>query len=326
VDTAFATVSLDRIEKQLSRGEEATRLADATGDPALRALARYHWSATLLMAGAIPRSRQVLSEGMDIAAEASPSVQWMMQTTGIRHLLLDGHMTEALVRNDECMAMGQELGEQDAASWWAAIVTNVAWQRDDAAWMADQCKAFADHFSGTLVWRGCQAAVLAQAGRNEEAREVLRDYGLTPEKLNKEKFPACGPVQLAHTAFRLGDRELAEAVAATIRPYRGLWSHFYLAVFSPISGTLSSCEWAMGHLDSAVELSEEALSQLEEADVVGLLPLFYVYHAQLRLDRGAPGDAERAREVLARAQEGAALIGAPSIARRCEELFTRLPS
>ena len=326
VDTAFAMVSLDGVDEQLSRGEEGTRLADATGDPALRALARYHWSATLLMAADMPRSREVLSEGIAIAAEASPSVQWMMQTTGIRHLLLDGRMTEALVLNDECMAMGQELGEQDASSWWAALLTNVAWQRDDVGWMAEQCKAFADHFSGTLVWRSCEVVVLTHAGRNEEARAVLRDYGITPDKVSQEKFPGCGPVQLAHAALNLKDPKLAEAVARTIRPYRGLWSHFYLAAFSPVSWALANCEWAMGRLDAAVDLLEETLSQLEEAGAAGLLPSFYVYCAELRLQRGAPGDAEWAKDVLERAQEGSAFIGAPNISRKCEELITQLPS
>ncbi|HXY44493.1 MAG TPA: AAA family ATPase [Acidimicrobiales bacterium] len=325
VDTAFAMVSLDGVGEQLSRGEEATRLADATGDPALRALARYHWSATLLMAADMPRSRKVLNEGVTIAAEASPSVQWMMQTTAIRHLLLDGLMAEALIRNDECMAMGQDLGEQDVASWWAAVVVNIGWQRDDIAWMAEQCKAFADHFLGTLVWRSCEVVVLALAGRNEDARAVLRDYDITPNKVNQEKFPACGPVQLALTALHLKDADLAEAVARTVRPYRGLWSHFYLAAFAPVSGALANCEWAMGHLDAAVELFEETLSQLEKASAVGLLPQFYAYCGELLLQRGAPGDAERAKDVLGRAREGAAFIDAPNISRKCDKLAAKLP-
>ena len=324
VDTAFAVVSLDGLDEQLARAEEAVRLADATGDPALRALARYHWSAVLLTTADVAGSRAVLSEGITIAAEASPSVQWMMETTGIRNLLLDGRMTEVLVRNDECMAMGQRLGEQDAASWWAALLTNVAWQRDDVGWMADQLKAFADHFSGTLVWRGCEAVVLSVAGRVDEALALLRDHGITPELLNEEKMPACGPMQLAFLSFNAQDRELAESVLRTLRPYRNCWAHFYLAAFAPISAALGLCEWVLGNLDAAVELYDEALARINEAGAVGLTPLFCAYDAQLLLERGDPGDAERARHLLDQALEGANLIGAPAIARKCEELAARL--
>ena len=324
VDTAFAVVSLDGLDEQLARAEEAVHLADATGDPALRALARYHWSAVLLTTADVVGSRAVLSEGIAIAAEASPSVQWMMETTGIRNLLLDGRMTEVLVRNDECMAMGQRLGEQDAASWWAALLTNVAWQRDDVGWLADQLKAFADHFSGTLVWRGCEAVVLSVAGRVDEALALLRDHGITAELLNEEKMPACGPMQLAFLSFNAQDRELAESVLRTLRPYRNCWAHFYLAAFAPISAALGLCEWVLGNLDAAVELYDEALARIEDAGAVGLTPLFSAYAAQLLVERGAPGDAERARHLLDQGLEGANLIGAPSIARKCEELAVRL--
>jgi tetratricopeptide (TPR) repeat protein len=326
VDTAFAMVSLDGLDAQLARGEEAAHLADDTGDPALRALARYHLSATLLTLSDVAGSRAVLSEGVAIAAEASPSVHWMMETTAIRNLLLDGRMTEALLRNDECMATGQQLGEQDAASWWAALLTNIAWQRDDVAWMADQLKAFADHFSGTLVWRSCEAVVLTLADRVDEARALLREYGITPEMINEEKFPACGPLQLAFFAFNAQDRELAESVQRTLRPYRPYWSHFYLAAFAPISGPLGLCEWVLGNLDAAVDLLEETQKNLLDAGAVGLIPLFSAYFAQLLLERAAPGDSERARELLDQALEGANLIGAPNIVARCAELAGHLPS
>ena len=324
VGTAFAVVSLDGLDEQLSRAQEAARLADATADPALRALARYHWSATLLTMADVGRSREVLSEGMAIAAEASPSVQWIMQTTGLRHLLLDGRLSEALALNDECMARGQELGEQDASSWWAALLTNISWQRDDVSWMADQCKAFADHFSGTLVWRSCYAVVLALAGRHDEARAVLREYDITPELVNQEKFPGCGPQQLGAMAFHSGDPELAEAVARCLRPYRGLWSHFYLAAFAPVCGALAMSEWACGRLDAAVELFEETMASLAEASAVGLEPLFSAYFVELLADRGAPGDFERARDILERALEGARFIEAPKLVDRLERVAARI--
>jgi hypothetical protein len=326
VDTAFAMVSLDDLDGQLRRGEEATELADQSGDPALRALARYHLSATLLTMAEIARSREVLSEGVAIAAEAAPSVHWMMETTGLRNLLLDGRMTEVLLRNDECMARGQELGEQDAASWWAALLVNTAWQRDDVTWMADQLKAFADHFSGTLVWRSCEAVVLSLAGRVEEAQALVRRHGITPQMVNEEKFPATGPMQLAFLAYNTKDRALAEAVRSTLRPYRRYWSHFYLAAFSPISGALAMCEWVLGDLDAAADLYEETQANLAAAGAVGLTPLYSTYHAQLLLERGAPGDAERARALLDHALDGAGVIGAPNIARRCMELAAQLPS
>ena len=320
VGTGFPMVSLDHVDDLVARGEEATTLADQSGDPALRALARYHWSAALLTAADFVRSRAVMEQGMVIASEASPSVQWIMETTGIRLLILDGHLEQAMVRNDECLAMGQALGETDASGWWAALMVSFSWLRGDVGWLADQVAAFAEHFSGLLLWRCAQAVVLSMAGRIDEAHAVLAAYDVTPERLMAEPFPGAGAIDLAVLAFNVGDQELAEAVARTLRPYRRYWGHFYLAALAPVSWALAMCEWTLRNLDAAVDLFEETEARLAEAGPVEIMSSYALYHAQLLLERDVPGDSDRAKSLLDQCTKGAGLLDAPVIAAKCDEL------
>jgi hypothetical protein len=48
--TGYAAFAPDRAERLVARGEEATRLSDATGDPAQRVLSRYYYGAHRILA------------------------------------------------------------------------------------------------------------------------------------------------------------------------------------------------------------------------------------------------------------------------------------
>jgi hypothetical protein len=168
--------------------------------------------------------------------------------------------------------------------------------------------------------------VLAVAERFDEARAVLRQYDVTPERLMLEPFPACGPMQLASMAYHADEPELAESVARTLRPYRRYWAHFYLAAFAPVAWGLALCEWTMGNFDLAAELFDEAETRLDEAGAIGLVPIVSSYHARMLVERGAPQDAKRARDLLDRAMRGAALIDAPVMVQKCTELLSQLSS
>jgi len=326
VRTGFSVMTLDRLPQTVARCEEATALADRSGDPALRALARYFWSAALLAAGDLARSRKLTEEGVALSAEAAPSVQWIMQTTAIRLLALDGRIEEALARNDECWARGQDLGEQDASSWWAVHIATAASYRDEYDLLADQVGAFASHFSGLLIWHSAHAATLASAGRHDEARAVLAAHRASIDRVMVEPFPACGAVHWASIAWYTRDREMAAAVVQALPSHRHYWAHYYLGVFMPVCGALALCRWVLGDLDTAAELFEETDTELRQAGAVGLQPLWALRHAQLLAERRAPGDLERARELSEKAIAGADRIGAPAIATKCAELAARIGS
>lgn len=324
VRTQFSLVSLDAIESNLARAEEAVGLADRSGDPALRAFARYFLSGALLTVGEIARSHDVTVDAVEVAREASPGVRWIMETMSNRIPLLEGRLDEARAESDACMAAGQRLGEGDAWSWWAAIMCMLQWQRDDLGWMADAVKAFADHFSGVLTWRSGEASALASAGRIAEGMAVVERYGLTPAKLVGEPFPGTGAAQMAAMAFYSHDRSIAAEAKEALAPYRRYWAHYFLATFGPIVFYLALCAWVLGDLDEAVSCFEEAEERLVSAGAEGILPSARRFHAQVLLERGAAGDRERAHELLAAATAGAERIGAPIIVQRCEELAARL--
>ena len=324
VRTHFSLVSLDAVEQNLARAEEAVALADRSGDPALRAFARYFLSGGLLTAGEIARSNAVTSEAVEIAAEASPSVRWIMEMMAIRVPLLAGRLEEARAGSDACMARGQRLGEGDAWSWWAAQMCMLEWQRDNLGWLADAVRAFADHYAGVLTWRSGEASTLAAAGRIDDGKALAEAYELTPARLLIEPFPATGATQLAAMAFYGRDPVLAAEIRDVLAPYRRYWAHYFLATFGPVVMYIGLCEWTAGNLDVAVACMEEAEDMLVAAGAEGILPMARRFFAELLLERAQPGDLDRARGLLAAALAGAQRLDAPVIVERCEALAAQI--
>jgi hypothetical protein len=77
--TGYAAFAPDRVARLVARGEEATRLSDAAGDPAQQVLSRYYWSGALLTAGDLPGFREVTEAMLAVSSDAAPTIQRFAQ-------------------------------------------------------------------------------------------------------------------------------------------------------------------------------------------------------------------------------------------------------
>jgi hypothetical protein len=320
--TGFAVLSIDRAARLVARGEEATRLADASGDPALRVLTRVWWSSDMLTVGDIAGLRRVTDEVVAISEDGSPTIQWDAKCFSIRLLLLDGSLDEAHQLSDECLALGQSIGEPDAAMWWAALAGAERTSRGLPGATAEEAGAFADQYLGTPTWRLGQAHAMAFAGDLEGARRVIDEHGLEPERLMAEPFPLLGPANFAELAYLLGDRGLAARCALLLESHRGKWVHYFLATQGPVEFALGRCALVAGNLDEAAALLAAACDALSAAGAFGLLPQVLLALAEVFIARAGDGDRERALELIDQGRAQALAISAPVLLERADELAT----
>ena len=286
--TGYAAFSPDRVERLVARGEEASRLSDATGDPAQRVLARFYWSGALLTAGRVPRFRTVTADMAAVAGDASPALQWLAQACQVRLSILDGAEIQRVT--DHVLAVAQDLGEPDGAVWWTATVCMQAYCQGALPGMADVLRAGADAYPREPAWAIGYAMALAMGGRLDEARAALREAAPDPAVLVHHVFPFLSTTMCAVIAYHLDDGDLAKRTAAALAPYRHCWAHHHAGTSGPLTIPLALCAAATGHIDEAVAHSEEAERALEAAGCVH--PQFRAYHAQIlqqRGDRARPG-------------------------------------
>ncbi len=324
VATGYACISSYRWERLVDRSAEATRLADASGDPTQRVVARVFDSAALLTAGRLDESGRVTREMIEIAdAEGSPLIRWIALSNSTRLAALAGRLDEAEAINDAALARAQELGQHDGQQWWAAALVGLAWLRGSAGAYADAAADFAEQYPLAQVWRSAQAWLLSEAGRHDEARAVLRDFAIDPVQMTVEPWPFCSSAQLALAAFNLDDAELGARVLESIADHPTCWPHYYLMVFGPASWTLGLAKSATGAHDEAITDLEETLAVLVEHELHAHIPTLRLHLATVLSRRGAPGDSARATELVADARIGALAIGAAGVVERIDAIAVR---
>jgi class 3 adenylate cyclase/DNA polymerase III delta prime subunit len=321
VTTGYACNSSHRWQELIDRSAEATRLADANGDPAKRVVARVFFSSALLTAGRLDESNSVTRDMIAIAeAEGSPLIRWIALSNYTRLPALAGDLDQAEVSNNHALTLAQELDQHDGEMWWAAALVGLAWLRGSVGAYADAAADFAEQFPLAKVWRCAQAWLLAEAGRHDEARAVIRDFALDPVALIVEPWPFTAATQLAFAAFHLDDAELGAKVIESIADHPTCWSHYYLMVFGPLTWTMGLATAATGAYDESVASFESTLVTLVEHNLVAFIPTLRLHLADVLRRRAAPGDAERAAVLLATARDEAVAIGAAGVVEKVDAL------
>ena len=322
--TGYAAFAPDRVERLVARGEEATRLSDAAGDPAQRVLSRYYWSGALLTAGDLPGFRAVTEAMLAVSSDAAPTIQRFAQFVQARVSLMDGRFDEAQRINDDVLGQAQDLGEPDGPSWWASIAMALEMLRGGIAAVVDAIGDISSQYPDFPAWWITHAVVLAMVGRAQEARDVLARHSPDPDELIDDVLPFMAVSWLAWVPFHLDDARLAGRIAATLRPYRDYWAHPYSTVLGPVTIYLALCAATTGDLDESVALFEESDRVLAELGCHGLLPFLRLTYAEVLLRRPAGNRRTRAMQLLDQVRQGAAAIQAPNLVAQADELAERV--
>jgi class 3 adenylate cyclase/tetratricopeptide (TPR) repeat protein len=319
VTTAYACMSGERWQRVVPRHREAVELADASGDPSRRVLARTFLGATLLTAGDVEESVAATREARAIAeAEGSPFVKWLAAANSIRLLALAGKLDEADELNNGALAQARALGESDGDSWWASTTMGLMSLRGTAGSLADAAGAVAEQYPLAPIWRCAHAWLLAEAGRLDEARVVAADPELDPVDLIVEPLMFVGVFQLSFVAWELQDSVLADRVVVALRPYRGAWAHYFMLALGPVSWAIGLALAAAGAYDDAVTELEAALDDVNRRGAVAYAPKLEMHLAEVLCRRAAAGDTDRAHRLLATAREYALSAGAGGLVERMD--------
>ena len=321
--TGYAAFAPDRVQHLVARGEEATRLSDAVGDPAQRVLSRFYWSGALLTAGDLTAFRQVTEAMLAVSSDAAPTLQWFAWISQARVALLEGRFDDAQRINDDALQQAQDLQEADGTSWWGSIAMPLAMLRGDTAAVVDAIGDFSGQYPVHPGWWVTYAVSLATVGRVEEAREVLNQRSPDPEELADSVFPFMAISGLAAVCPYLEDDRLAVQIAETLRPYRSYWAHAYSNVAGPVAFFLAICAAATGDHDNSIALYEASEQVLVDFGCYGLLPLCRLSYANVLQRRGLPNDHMRAMHLLDQVRQGATIIQAPNLVAMAERLTAR---
>ena len=255
----------DRWLNAKSVAEEVLQLVDQIGDPTLQALGRLLGASGYLGVGEIHHAETLITQALRISErDCPPFVQVAARANFVQFLTYRGRMEEATLLNDEAQALGRQVGMVDIDQWWVANVASLEGVRGRMGDLADLAGTYADQYRPSATWRCAHARTLAEAGRLEEAREVLARFHLhRPEEIPIDPFVLTCCLHLGVIATVLHDSALGAAIERVLKPYREMWVHHVIYAVGPVSWAIALSLVAQERWDEAIEFFDDAGAQLE---------------------------------------------------------------
>jgi tetratricopeptide (TPR) repeat protein len=304
-------------------GRELLQLADETGDKEQAYFGHYHAFGALMVRGDV-RAAESEHELMRCIAQElrQPSQIWVVLIAEAMRDTFAGRLEHA----EEVMRRAAEVGSgaQGLDATYYYVVNLQSWAlRSEQGRLAEveaSLESYVAEYPVVFVFRCLLANLYAELGRETQARQQL-------DRLAADDFADLhvgtewflGASALASVCAFLGDAERAEPLYEALLPYAGYNVHAhpeaalgsasrYLGV---LAATMSRWTNAASHFERAIEMNAAMNARPSLAHS-------HRDYARALKGRGAPGDRERARELLTDAIGNYRELGMEPWAQRTE--------
>jgi len=215
-DAYWATWSPDNIDERIRLGSEMHASAERAGDPVLAALAGAYHGAALLESGDRVAAEAAFSVGADIDDEEH-GVTLLRSGRLACVALMEGRFREAEQLAATARENGLERGSRNVDNIHAA---QMAWLRFDQGRLRE-LEPVVDRVLGSprAESRAGRALILANAGRESEARSELQDLVAALPRIPRDPFWIATHATLIEVAAALRAEAEAKPLYEALRPY-----------------------------------------------------------------------------------------------------------
>ena len=184
----------------------------------------------------------------------------------------------------------------------------------------------ADRLPALRRWRCGLALVLAELGREEEARRELEHLAAAGfDDISRDGLWLVAMSLLAELCALLDDRPRAQRLYELLAPYEGRnVVSMGVAYLGPVARYLGLLAMTSGETERALGHLESARSAAERMGARPTIVLTALDAAEALVRRGAPGDARRARALVDGVEQGAVRQGLAGAVERVASLRGRL--
>lgn len=295
------------------RAGDAETLANAYAEAAVNRLA----------AGDVAGARGELSR-FDGHAEAigSATLRWRRAVLAGAFALADGRFADAEAASGRALALGTDLGQDDAAFAWAAQTFVSTWCRFGAAPVAGAAADLTARHPEVPAWTTVHALALADAGRPQDAMALLRPLGAGYAAVPRDLLWMSAVATAAEAVVRCGDADAAPCLIELLEPHCGqlIVVGAGVALLGPVDRALGLLHALSGRPGDAQRHLAGALDVLPPGELGPFRAMTLLARAEVAASSGA------ARErVTGDASEAARLawsLGMAAVAGRAEALAT----
>ncbi len=312
--------SLDRTLAMLS---EARELAEELGETDIQAEAREWRIAGLIALGDLATAERELAEVHALAVHVRQPFQLHVAEHYASTLALcAGKLTEAEAAAKRSHEWSRFLTGRPASGIYGIQMFGIRREQGRLTELAGVMRTLASSENAPSVWRPGFAALLAELGMEDEARDQLervRGDGFDPLR---SSLWVASLTYLAEASALVGDSALAALIYPEMAPLSGgnvVVGHGVACYGAAdrflglLATTLADFDRAVAHFEQAMRINRRMGAR------TWLAHTMFAYGRTLLMRRGA-GDARRASELLADAAVVAEQIGMPALLSRAQAL------
>jgi class 3 adenylate cyclase len=296
----------------------AMQLADETGSPLLRALARTYAGPPFLAVADRATERRVLAE-LDALAQETGLARLHFHWRTARSLseLLDGDIAAAEADAEAAMQAGLDAGIPEALGQYGGVLFEIRRQQGRLVEIAEFFIQAAIDNPSMEILRIAIAVLHLDLGALDAARDafsvlVRSDFAEIP----RDQTELLALMHCGELAARLRDSRAGDLVYPRLITHEHEIASPGAVVTGAVARVLGLLDHARGDFETGVAHFELALDLSRRLEAPFWIALTQIDYAVLLRDRGASGDAERADTMTAEALAAARRYGYTALERR----------
>jgi tetratricopeptide (TPR) repeat protein len=325
----IATNGPDTTERGLAWALELFALADAASDQELSVRARS-WQIDLLLELDDLSGADMAIEALDRIATDSrdPRARAYIPLHRARRAMISGQLEDTEVLIHEGIQLGWTLQDSTVPILAGAQLFWLRMGQGRLREIEDAVRQFADQLPAMPAWRVALATLYMHTGRPAEARREYdrlaeRDFATIP----RDNVWSIAIALLAELSETFRDAERSLLLEELLAPLDGRNIVTPTGIFAgPVRRYLALTAAARGDQDTALARLVQAREACERMGYLPMLAVLDVDEARMLARRSAPGDVDRARELLQRGLERAEAVGVPRLDERLARAAALLPA
>jgi class 3 adenylate cyclase/tetratricopeptide (TPR) repeat protein len=309
------------LEQLLARTADALARAEQVGDPVLLFGATQWRAEAAARAGDVDEMDRCIDTRRPLVARLNqPALNWIDTYTRALRAGIAGNSDEAERLATDALTIGTDGGQPDAGTIFRGQFLNVSTQRGTVGELTPFIEQAVEDNPGIPTFRGVLAAAHADADRIDEAHRLLEEFKAADFELPMDQLWTTGMVSYAGAAIDCREALYAEQLLVRLTPWADQWSTAGGAsAQGPISYFLAGLATVLHRYDDADAYYGRSSTSSQRAGAKFFAARTHLMWGQMLAERRAPGDIDRAEELLTSARNTAAGHGYANVERRATD-------
>jgi class 3 adenylate cyclase/tetratricopeptide (TPR) repeat protein len=316
------------LEQSLARTADALVRAERVGDPVLLFFAAWWRAETAARAGDIDEMDRCLEiAGSTVEQLDQPTLNWTHTLTRAWRAQIAGNTEQAEQWATEALQLGTDSGEPDATTIFGAQLIIVNQQRGTMSELVPLIEQIAAETPdvGPGVLNGVLAHAHVEGDRTDDARQLLEEFAAANFDLPSDPAWLIGMVEYAEAAIECRNPRYAAPLFDRLAPWTDqLSTAGGVTTQGPVSHYLGGLATVLGRYDEAGSYFTQAAAFSDRVGAKFFAARTDLSWGKMLAQRRAPGDCEKARELLTKAHTTATAHGYANVQRRAAEALQRL--